>query len=321
MDFTCIEIEGALYSPESVFSVGSFWIIPATSNAGALSLRDCKVFLVSQMSKEDLLQEVNRFIFCYQFLFLRSEVYFCCSLQQSFSTFIESGEDIHEIVDKIYKKYGTGGPLQLAFNEIGTFHTQLPDKINFVEFYSCFLKKYNEDDNFRNIIDLFLYTIGSKPKFYNNIYQKISQLQTILETIVGKPEEGKQACGKNHLKEEWKPFLTRKFGDRGFENNDIDLMVKIKTTLSRAARVKYTHFSKQLNTWQKSLEELKTGSQFMNGKSEYTTNFNDILDNTLKVKDWSSLDWDNVYNLYQVIVKRLIYSEYFIEFELPKEKE
>ena len=233
MDFTCIEIEGALYSPESVFSVGSFWIIPATSNAGALSLRDCKVFLVSQMSKEDLLQEVNRFIFCYQFLFLRSEVYFCCSLQQSFSTFIESGEDIHEIVDKIYKKYGTGGPLQLAFNEIGTFHTQLPDKINFVEFYSCFLKKYNEDDNFRNIIDLFLYTIGSKPKFYNNIYQKISQLQTILETIVGKPEEEKQACGKNHLKEEWKPFLTRKFGDRGFENNDIDLMVNFKTAVEK----------------------------------------------------------------------------------------
>ncbi len=313
MDFTCIEIEGALYLPESVFSIGSLWIIPATNNAGALHLGDCKLILVSQTSKGDLLREVNRFIFCYQFLFLRSAVYSYCSLQQSFSTFIESGEDIHEIVDKIYKKYGTGGPLKLAFNEIDTFHTQLPNKINFLEFYSCFLKKYNENDNFRNIIDLFLYTIGSKPKFYNNIFQKISQLQTVFETIVGKPEEEKQACGKNHFKEEWKPFLTRKLRDRGFENNDIDLMIKIKNTLNWSARVKYTHYSKQLNTWQKTIEELKTGAHFMSGKSEYRTNFNDILDNSLKVKDWAGIDWESVYFIYQIIIKRLIYSEYFIE--------
>ncbi len=241
MELTCIEVEGALYQPDKIIALESFWIIPATKKAGALKLEQCKVIFASHMNKRDILPELNLFIFCYQFLFLRSAMYFYCSIQQSLSIFKETGTDINEIAEKIFKKYETGGGLKLSFDEIDTFHSQLPNKINFTEFHKCFIKKYNENDNFRNIIDLFLYTIRSKPKYYDNIFQKVSQLQTIFETIMGKPEQVEQACGNKHNKEDWKTFLTRELKKKGIENeNEINLIIKIKNTLNWSARVKYT---------------------------------------------------------------------------------
>lgn len=309
MDFTCIEIEGALYQPENILSLDNFWIIPITKKAEGVTLTQCKVILVTQIEEKDILSEVKSFVFCYQFIFLRSAVYFYCSLHKSLSTFIESGADINEITEKILKKYETGGPLKLSFDEIDIFHTHLPHKINFTEFCNCFIKKYNGDDNFKNIIDLYLYTVGSKPKFYDNIFQKISQLQTIFETIMGKPEQEVQACGKEHNKEDWKPFLTRKLKEKGIENeNEINLIIKIKSILNWSARVKYTHYSQQLNTSQSFMKDIKDGR--FNGKSTYTTNFENILNETLKVKDWAGIDWENVYYLYQTIIKQLIYLEY-----------
>ncbi len=310
MNLTCIEVGGALYQPDKVGSLGDIWLIPAAQNTGALELGQCKLILAFQMNEKDMLPEVNLFIFCYQVVFLRSAIYDYCSLQRSLLTFVESGKDIDEIADKIFKKYGTGGALKLSFDEIDTFHTQLPNRINFTEFHNCFIKKYTEDDNFKNIIDLFLHTVGTKHKYYDNIFQKISQLQTIFEAILGKPEQEVQACGKKHNKEDWKPFLTRRLQEKGIINeNEIDLIIKIKSILNWSARIKYTHNAKQLNTWQKTLEEIKAGTHF-SGKSEYTTNFDDILNNTLKAKDWAGIDWENVYYLYQVIIKQLIYLEY-----------
>jgi hypothetical protein len=309
MKFKCIEIQGALYQPEHILSLGKFWTISATKNAAALPLEEFKVILASKMGKLDILTEVKRFILCYQYLFLRSEVYSVCSLQKDFPSFIENGKDINDIADKIYKKYGADGPIKLAFNDIDTFHTQLPDKISFVEFYNCFIKKYCEDDNFRNIIDLFLYTIGSKPKYYNNLFQKISQLQTVFETILGRPEQEIQSCGKKHNKENWKSFLTRELIKKGIENeNEINLIIKIKNTLNWSARVKYTHYAQQLNTSQLFMKDIKNGR--FNGQSTYTTNFENILNGKLKEKDWAGLDWENVYSFYQTIIKRLIYIEY-----------
>ena len=309
MKFTCIEIQGAIYQPEHILSLGKFWIISATKNAAVLPLGEFKVILASQMGKLDILTEVKRFMLCYQYLFLRSEVYSFCSLQQDLPSFIENGKDINDIADKIYKKYGADGPIKLAFNDIDTFHTQLPNKISFVEFYNCFIKKYCEDDNFRNIIDLFLYTIGSKPKYYNNLFHKISQLQTVFETILGRPEQEIQSCGKEHNKEDWKPFLTRELKKKGIENeNEINLIIKIKNTLNWSARVKYTHYAQQLNTSQLFMKNIKNGR--FNGQSTYTTNFENILNGKLKEKDWAGIDWENVYYFYQTIIKRLIYIGY-----------
>ena len=309
MKFTCIEIQGAIYQPEHILSFGKFWIIAATKNAAVLPLGKFKVILVSQMGKLDILTEVKRFMLCYQYLFLRSEVYSFCSLQQDLPSFIENGKDINDIADKIYKKYGADGPIKLAFNDIDTFHTQLPNKISFVELYNCFIKKYCEDDNFRNIIDLFLYTIGLKPKYYNNLFHKISQLQTVFETILGRPEQEIQSCGKEHNKEDWKPFLTRELKNTGIENeNEINLIIKIKKTLNWSARVKYTHYAQQLNTPQLIMKNIKNGR--FEGQSTYTTNFENILNGKLKEKAWTGIDWENVYYFYQTIIKRLIYIGY-----------
>ncbi|MBN2286162.1 MAG: hypothetical protein JXI43_06920 [Tissierellales bacterium] len=311
MRFTCIEIQGAIYQPEQILSLGKFWIISATKNAGVLPLGEFKVILATQMGRSDMLKEAKRFMQCYQFLFLRSEVYFFSSLQQDFPSFIENGKDINDIADRIYKKYGTDGPIKfkLAFNDIDAFHTQLPNKVSFVKFYNCFIKKYCEDDNFRNIIDLFLYTIGSKPKYYNNLFQKISQLQTVFETILGRPEQEIQSCGKEHNKEDWKSFLTRELKEKGIENeHEINLIIKIKNTLNWSARVKYTHYAQQLNTSQLFMKDIKNGR--FDGQSTYTTNFENILNGKLEEKDWAGIDWENIYFFYQTIIKRLIYIEY-----------
>jgi hypothetical protein len=314
MDITCIEVEGATYQPEDIFPLDNFWIIPATKNASAWEEKQRKVIIASQYECKhigDILVEANIFIFCYQFLFLQSGVYCCTSFHPVCPYFIESGTDINAIADNISKKYETDGSPKISFAKIDTFYTQLSHKINFATFYNRFIEKYNNDDNFRNIIDLFLYTVGSRHKYYNNVFQKISQLQTIFETMLGTPDEEKQSCGKRHFKEEWKSFLTRKLKEKGIEDeNDIDLIIKIKNILNWSARVKYTHYSKQLNTWQKTLDEIRYGAHSNEG-SEYTTKFDDILNNTLKVKDWAGIDWDNVCFLYQVIIKHLIYLEYF----------
>jgi hypothetical protein len=175
MDITCIEIEGATYQPEDIFSLDNFWIIPATKNAGALEMKQCKVIIASQNECKhvgDILIDTDIFIFCYQFLFLKSDVYYCSSLHPVLSYFVERGKDIHTISDDITKKYETYDSRRISFVEIDTFYTQLPHRINFATLYSRFIEEYTKNDNFRIIIDLFLYTVGSRHKYYNNVFQK-----------------------------------------------------------------------------------------------------------------------------------------------------
>lgn len=311
MNFTCIELSGATYVPENIFPINNSWIIPATKNTAVLQMSDCKIILIldEQGAMNEI--EIRRFIFVYQFLFRISEIYdFFTSTKKAIS-FIENGNKIDEIAQEINKKYSNGGCVKLPFDKIDTFYTGLPIQINFGEFYSRFVQKYDQDDNLKNIIDLFLYTIGSRHKLYENLFQKISQLQSVFETIVGKPKEKILSCGKSHFEEDWRPFLEKKLKEKGIQDmNEIALILKIKNTLNWAARVKYTHSCEQFNSNQKSLEEIKTGNHFT-GKSEYTTNFADILSGALKVNDWAGLDWENVYQLYSIIIKRLIYLEYF----------
>ncbi|MBI5056507.1 MAG: hypothetical protein HZB61_07835 [Nitrospirae bacterium] len=155
MELNCIEVTGALYQPDKAIELKNFWIIPATKKVGALKLSQCKLIIASEMNNKEIRPRLNLFIFCYQFLFLRSDIYFFSSIQQGLSIFKETGANINEVTEKLCKKYETGGGLKISFDEIDTFHSQLPNKINFTEFHNCFIKKYNEDDNFRNIIDLF----------------------------------------------------------------------------------------------------------------------------------------------------------------------
>ena len=106
-------------------------------------------------------------------------------------------------------------------------------------------------------------------------------------------------------------FEEAELTEKGLTNEDENsLIIKIKTMLNRGSRVKYIHHSAQLNTWQKTIEEIKTGNCHHKDKHTYTTNFEDILKEELKIDEWSALDWENVFSLYQTIIKRIIFSEY-----------
>ncbi|MBU2523603.1 hypothetical protein KKG71_00215 [Patescibacteria group bacterium] len=302
MSLICIEVEGATYEPENIFQINDFFVIPATKNSSVLEGRDQKLILVFNKKRED-----KNFIFCYQFLFLKSNIYYYCSLP---GKPIEFNKE--DSIDDISKEYEPTGGFKINFNKIDIFHTSLPKEIDFNDFYNKFSEKYREDENFKNIIDLFLYTIGSKNKFYDNIFQKIAQLQTIFETLTGKPgSEPCAKCKRDKYNEDWGEFLKRKLTEKGLTNEDENsLIIKIKTMLNRGSRVKYIHHSAQLNTWQKTIEEIKTGNCHHKDKQTYTTNFEDILKEELKIDEWSALDWENVFSLYQTIIKRIIFSEY-----------
>lgn len=197
--------------------------------------------------------------------------------------------------------------MEIDFNQIDTFHTGLFHAVNFKKNYDYFIEQYKKDEKFKDIVRLFLYTTGSKHKLYDNIFQKIAQLQTIFETLLGQPKsEQCLTCERDRYVEEWRAFLSRTLKEKGIADEKyITLIIKIKNTL-HSARCKYVHRSDHLNIRQKYIEEIKTGHY--SGQSEYTTNFDDILKKD--AKNWASIDWENAYRLYQHIVKQLIYLEY-----------
>ncbi len=306
MMFTSIVIEGATYQPETTLLLGSFHIVPATEEKGALRVNECRVVLVSEKQLKEIASEAQLFVFCYQFLLLRTDAYYFFSLPDNPKCSTEDEVELSTVI----KKYEGHGACEINFDEIDFFYTDLPVKINFKKFYNQFSEKYTADDGFRNVIDLYLYTVGSKPKFYNNVFQKISQLQTIFETISGTPEQKEMACGKPHLTEEWRLFLTRKLKELGMlDDEEINFAIKIKNTLNWSARVGYIHRSEHMDTWQKTMEELRSGSLY-GGQSEYTTDLKKVLDGSFKPDDWTGMDWDNIYFVYQILVKRLIFLKY-----------
>jgi hypothetical protein len=98
--------------------------------------------------------------------------------------------------------------------------------------------------------------------------------------------------------------MTRKLKDLGVEDSEIKFILKIKKTLNKAARVKYVHNSSHLNTSEKMIQDIKNGCHY-DGQNYYTTDFDKIL--KMNVDKWAAIDWLNVFNCYQNIVKKLIY--------------
>ena len=88
---------------------------------------------------------------------------------------------------------------------------------------------------------------------------------------------------------------------------DIVLMIVIKKMLNSNARVKYVHHSKYYNP--NTIHEMI--ADFPAGMSEnYSFDIRKVLSE--KPSAWRSLDWRNVYTIYQVCVRNLIYSKYFL---------
>ena len=311
MNYKCIELEGAIYQPKDLLQFKDYWIIPACNKSAALSMKDCKLVFVAEEKTKNIETSIYFFVLCYQFLFLKSDIYHSYDTEPNPKEFIENGQNINEIEQKIRIRYGSEvGSLVIDFNQIDSFHTGLPHPVKFRSIYDHFVEECEKDEDFRNIITLLLYTVGTKHKMYRNIFQKISQLQTIYETILGEPKRERcVGCGIDRYIETWQNFQKRRLKEKGIEDEkDIDLIIKIKDTLNHVARVKYIHRSQGLDTWRKLLQEISNGTHF-HSNSPYKTNLEDIL--SVDYDKWAAIDWDNIYIFYQYIVKLLIYLEYF----------
>jgi len=307
MNYKCHELKGAIYQPERVLKLDDILIFPATENKSVLEIHDSKLICVIPENINNNL--VGFFVFTYQFIFSKSYIYYLYSIPNEPNIFFESTSCVAEIERIINEKFQSGGPLKIDFEKIDSFHSNISEDLDFKVIFNRLIEKYNEDNKFRDIIDLYLYTAGSHNKLYDNLFQKIAQLQTIFESIIGKPEEERKCCGFNHYKETWRSFIDRRIKEIGITDEKfIELTIKIKSELN-SARIKYVHDSQQYNTWKETIKEMQSGSS-NNGDSSYTTKIQDILNNTLKVKDWRSLDWQNVYLFYQLIIKQLIYFEF-----------
>ncbi|MFA5842233.1 MAG: hypothetical protein WC882_00955 [Candidatus Gracilibacteria bacterium] len=316
MDITCFELKGILYQPKNIFPLGDNWIMGATKDCNFLEGDDQKIIFLSDKKFEKIQNDIYLFVFFYQFLFLDCRIYnlYYLSLLQKQQSFTIKCDKTQDVEAKIKEKYGENkGCFTIDFGEIKFEQTKLWNTINFNEFQKTFDEQYKKNDKFKDIIDLFLYTIGSNHPLYPNFFQKIAQLQTVFETIIGQPK-GKKCywCKQNKYKEKREVFLERILREKGITNQkDIDLITIINKTLNSTARIEYTHRSKQLNIFQETLKEIKTDKYHYKGQSSYTTNFDDIISGKLKVKDWAILDWENVYRAYQFIVRQLIYLGFF----------
>ena len=315
MNFKCIELEGCLFQPKSIIEFNNYWIISACKKAKSLTPKDMKLILsYSDHIKIKENKQIDFFVLCYEFLFPGMSIYSWYSTVQNYNSFFISGLNIDDVETEIKKRYATQGGIAIDFNRISACHTNLPDEINFKSFHDRFIDRYESENKFKEIIMLFLYTIGFKHKLYDNILQKIAQLQTIFETLLDKPQKSKcNKCGMEKNIEPWDQYLTKKLNEYNTINQEeISLIIKVKTTLNSLARVKYIHHSKYLNTPEKMTADLLSGRYDKKVYSKsvyYVPDLNGILKKK-NDKEWQAADaadWDHIFYIYQNIVKKIIY--------------
>ena len=96
MDYTCFEIEGTIYQPKGHYKVNNSIIIPATKKQQkgpqVLERNDQKLVFATQKGVDE--SAFHFFVFTYQFIFLKSDIYNSCSLPDNPKVFIESSNSI-----------------------------------------------------------------------------------------------------------------------------------------------------------------------------------------------------------------------------------
>lgn len=303
MNFKCIELEGCLFQPKSIIEFNNYWIIPACKKANTLTPKDWKVILsYNDQIKINENKQINFFVFCYQFLFPMISIYSWYSTAQNFNSFFISSLNICDVEKEIKRRYATQGGITIDFNRISACYTNLPDEINFKSFHDKFVDRYESEIKFKEIIMLFLYTIGFKHKLYDNVLQKIAQLQTIFETLLGKPETDKcDKCGMEKNLKAWDQYLGEKLNEYNIiKREDINLIIKVKKTLNQIARIKYIHSSSYLNTSEKMITDLISGrfdKIVYPASVYYVPDLDKILDK--KHNEWLAYDWEYIFNIYQ----------------------
>jgi len=314
MNFRCSELQGAIHQPKELLEVDNCWIIPACKAGPVLAMPDCRLIFVYQedMAKGALVEHM--FVHCYQFLFFRySSVYWFYSLRQvnHSESLVLSGDEISHIEKQIRNIYGQQNiEFSKDFTNIESqYCTLLPHPVNFQEFYRKFVELYKNDGEFKEIVTLFCETINGLRPLYNNVLQQIAQLQTIFETMLGEPNSSKcKLCGRDRYDESWDVFLKKRLKEYGItDRDDIFLITKIKKKLNKLARVKYVHNSKYYNP--NELRNLIADFQ-AEGHSHYNFDINKVL--ARRTSSWKSIDWINVYSVYQVCVRNLICLKYFL---------
>lgn len=314
MNYICSELQGATYQPRELLEVDNCWIIPACKDNPVLTMSDLKLVFTYQEN----IEKINGpsieylFVYCYQFLFCAySNIYQFYSLRylNNYKPFNLNGENIGDIEKQIKSIYLLkGNRFVKNFNNLESeYCTFSPFTVNFQEFYIKFTELFKNDNKFKEIVMLFCETINGYRPLYNNVLQQITQLQTIFETLTGKPSEEKcNYCKISHYVESWEIFLERHMKDYGYEPEDIRMIIKIKGVLNTIARVKYVHNSKYYNPYEikNLIIDTQTGE-----KPENDLSVNQIINK--KSDSWRGIDWINLYNSYLIIVRNLIYMKFF----------
>jgi hypothetical protein len=128
-------------------------------------------------------------------------------------------------------------------------------------------------------------------------------LQTITEILLGRPTQVTcERCKSTYNNETWHDFMAKKLKQFDIGERDKDLIIKIKMTLNRDARVEFVHSAKYYNP-------NEPRNLFKGTEAEANLSIEKILEK--KTDDWLSLNWINAYKYYLVAVRDLIYLKYF----------
>jgi hypothetical protein len=318
VNFRCSELQGAMHQPKELLEIANCWIIPACKGGPVLAMPDFKLVFVCQEDNRKGNKDLEEYLFvhCYQFLFCRySDVYWFYSLRRANhpESFVLSGTDISDIETQIRNKYGYQEipTFSIDFTNIDSdYKTWLPIAVvNFQDFYGQFSALYKKDKEFKEIVTLFCETINGLRPLYNNILQQIAQLHTIFDTIVGIPKTSKcSVCGLDKHVEDWDVFIGKRLKEYGFIDPDvISLIIKIRKTLNKAARVKYVHHSNYYNP--RDPRNLIAEFSANEGNSSYTTDIHQVLNK--QSNSWKAIDWENILFVYLLLERNLIYLKYF----------
>jgi hypothetical protein len=317
MNFRCSELQGVTHQPKEILEIDNCWIIPACKAGPVLTSPDQKLIFVYQedmpLGEGDSVEYL--FVCCYQFLFCNYHyIYGSYALRQlnHLKSFVLNGTGINDVEKQIRNKYGQldtvyGKELFIDFMNIDSqYKTWLPHTVNFKEVFEKFAQLYEKDDKFKEIITLFCETTNGLKPLYNNVLQQIAQLQTIFEALIGQPKESIcEHCGKSRYVEEWDVFLEKRLKEYGIADLNTSLIIKIKKILNRKARIEFVHSAGYYNPYDlRGRVAIQT-----NEHGEYNADIHEVL--SKKSDSWNDVDWMNVYSVYSVIVRNLIYGRYF----------